>query len=58
MVVRLVHPLNTLCAMLVGLPVNVIDVKPIQLKNALDSMLVNPLGNEVRANLVHSKNAL
>ena len=50
----MVHPLNTLFAMLVGFPVNVIDVKPVHPSNAPLPILVNPLGNEVRAKLVHT----
>ena len=42
---------NALFAMLVGFPVNVIDVNPVHFSNALIPMLVIPLGNEVRAKL-------
>ena len=40
---------NALFPILVGVPVNVIDVNPVHFSNALFPMLVNPLGNEVRA---------
>lgn len=53
-VVRLVHPSNIGPSIVVGFPVNVIDVKPVQPLNARLLILVSPLGNEVRANLIQS----
>ena len=53
MVVRLVQFENALLPILVGVPVNVIDVNPVHFPNALFPMLVISLGNEVRANLEH-----
>ena len=51
MVLRLVQLVNALLSILVGVPVNVIDVKPVHSPNAFLPMLVIPLGNEVRAKL-------
>ena len=57
MVLRLVQLLKALLAIVVGVPLKVIEVRPLQLLNAELPIEVNPPGKEVNISIEQRKKA-